>query len=359
MRIYTCGPVAMYPEVASVRQDVSGYFRTPEYGTLVKHCLKELSAFIGNPVAQSMLYLACSGTGAMEAVVLNCATPSDKALVINGGSFGLRFCELLEYHGIPFESVKLRWNERLCEKHLSTFDNRGFSLLFVNLDETSTGQLYDLDLLSDFCERNGMLLIADVISAFLCDDFSMEKSGIDAAIFSSQKGLCCSPGCSFVSVSSRMKEKILNSKSAPATRYFDFKDYFTNLTRGQTPYTPPVMVMYEVETMLRRVALSGGFNAWINRIADKARAFRQSVTEAGYQIPDYPLSNMLTPVSLNGTDACDIARDLKEYGFLVSPCGGDLSKRIFRVCHLGNTSPEDDQMLIDALYDIRQKRIKK
>ena len=349
----------MYPEAARVRLGVDGYFRTAEYGTLVKHCLNELSSFLGNPVPQSMLYFACSGTGAMEAVVENCATPSDKALVINGGSFGQRFCELLTYHGIPFDSVKLKWNERLCEKHLTPFESRGFNLLFVNLDETSTGQIYDIDLLGDFCKRNGMMLIADVISAFLCDDFSMKKNGIDVAIFSSQKGLCCSPGCSFVSLGSRMKEKVLSEKAHCATRYFDFKDYFTNMTRGQTPYTPPVMVMYEVDAMLRRIAQSGGFNAWINRIADKARAFRQGVSDAGYQIPDYPLSNMLTPVSLNGADASDIARDLKEYGFFVSPCGGELSKKIFRVCHLGNTGSVDDQMLTDALYDIRQKRIKK
>lgn len=354
MKIFTCGPVAMYPGVASVRSKGITYFRTPEYALLVKRCLKTLSSYIGNDVDESMIYMACSGTGAMEAAVENSTTARDKALVINGGTFGHRFCELLQYHNIEFESVSLKWDEKLEAKHLEPFEGKNYTILFVNHNETSSGQLYDLNLLSSFCKKNGMMLVVDAISSFLSDELNMKRTGIDLLIFSSQKGLCCSPGCSFISVSERMKDKMLNKERKNTTSYFDLRDYFLNMKRGQTPYTPAVMVIYEICSMIEQIEQTGGLNKWLTNIADKASYFRNKAKQIGYTVPSYPISNMLTPLSLKNIPADYIAEKLKTYGFMVSPCGGDLAKKIFRVCHLGATTKFDADLLLDALLEIKE-----
>ena len=223
------------------------------------------------------MYLTASGTAAMEATIENCLFENDKALVINGGSFGHRFCQLLEWHKIPFDSINLEWNEQLTENHLKPYENTDYTTLIVNLHETSTGQLYDVEMLSNFCKQNQMYFIVDAISTFLADDYAMDKYDIDVTIFSSQKGLSLSPGLSFVAFSKNMKEKVLSNNSLGSS-YFNFKDYFSNITRGQTPYTPAVYIMYELKAILDLIYKTWKIN-WLKQIEDKCVYFRKKITQ--------------------------------------------------------------------------------
>ena len=341
MKLFTCGPVQMYPSTTIVRSKGFIHFRTNEYGDLVNKTLKRLSNLLGNNNDNSLIYIAASGTASMEATIENCVTKEDKVLVINGGGFGKRFCELLDYHNKSFDSVNINWNETLAEKHLKPFENKGFTMLFVNLHETTSGQLYDIQLLSDFAKKNNMMFVVDAISTFLCDDYNMDKYGIDLTIISSQKGLCCSPGMSLVSFSQRMIDKINNNPLA-ASKYFDFKDYLINIPRGQTPYTPPVLVMYEIEDMLNIIDTEGGKEARLKTIEEKCRYFREKIKSIGLKIPTYPLSNMLTPILFEDVNAYDVIQVLKDkYRIYVNPCGGELATKLLRVSHIGNTTIAD------------------
>lgn len=350
MKHFIVGPVEMYPSTKNIYQKQYPYFRTEEFGNVVKSNLARLSKLIDNPVENSLIYLTASGSAAMEAVVENCVNKDDKVLVIDGGTFGHRFCQLLEHHKVNFEAINLEWNEKLTDEHLKTFDNKGFSSLFVNLHETSTGQLYDIKMLSEFCKQNKMMLIVDAISTFLADNYSMQKYGIDVTIISSQKGLCLSPGLSFISMSQRMLNKVKNNSDVKSI-YFDFKDYLNNITRGQTPYTPAVFIMYELEDVLNLIDKAGGKENWLKIIEEKCKHFRKLVKNSGLQIPQaYPLSNMLTPIYCEDFKASEVVKILRDkYGLCVNPCGGNKADILFRVSHIGNTSIEDFDDLIEKL----------
>lgn len=349
MKLFTIGPVELYPSTKEVRMHDFVHFRTDEFSEIVKNCLSRLSKLLGNSFPNSLIYLAASGTAAMEATVENCVSDNDKVLVINGGTFGHRFCELLEYHNKNYSSIDLKWNETLTQEHLNNFDNKGCTMLFVNLHETQTGQLYNIEMLSDFCKRNNMMLVVDAISTFLADEYDMEKYGIDLTIISSQKGLCLSPGMSFVSFSKRMLDKI-EKMPLPSSKYFDFKDYLKNITRGQTPYTPPVLVMYELQDMLNLIDKEGGLNARLNTVKEKALYFRKKAKELGLTVPNYPLSYALTPLYFEDVDAYEVIQVLKnKFRIFVNPCGGDLAKSLCRVTHIGNTTIEDIDYLLEKL----------
>lgn len=349
MKHFIVGPVEMYPSVKNILEKGYTYFRTEEYGNLVKDCLDKLSVMLGNSLENSLIYLASSGTGAMEAVVDNCMKNTDKALVINGGSFGHRFDELLNWHNIPHETINLNWDEVITKEHLSSYCNKGFNSLFVNLDETSSGKLYDIELLSQFCKKNNMYLIVDAISTFLADEYDMEKYGVDVTILSSQKGLCLSAGTSFVSFSKRMKDRVLKNSNS-SSYYFNFKNYFKNLERGQTPFTPTVSTMYELNEMLNLIEKAGGKNCWIKSIAQKAQYFRKKALAMGLTIPSYPKSNTLTPLYFDDIDASMVVKILRDkYQLFVNPCGGDLAKNLLRVSHIGNTTIKDIDDLLEKL----------
>lgn len=356
IKLFTCGPVQLYPDVANIRNSNCIYFRTKEYGDMVLNILDNISKLLGNSCKNSLIYLACSGTGAMEATIENCVFDFDRSLVINGGGFGKRFCELLSYHNKEYISLDLKWNENLTSEHLTKYEDAGITTLFVNIHETTCGKLYDLKLISEFCRKNNILLIVDAISSFLADDYDMNKYGVDVTIISSQKGLCCSPGCSFVSFSQKMLDK-LSSKKLSSSKYFNFNDYLVNILRGQTPYTPPVFVMYEIQEMIKLINSVGGKEVWINSVKDRANYFRTKIQKLDLKIPSYNLSNMLTPICFENSNAYKIFLKLSEYGIYVNPCGGELSNIMLRVSHIGNISKTDIDVLCDKLlYSLKEVR---
>lgn len=359
MKIFTVGPVQPYPVTARVYERGYPYFRTDEFSSLMLSNTRNLRKMLAAGEGSEIVYLASSGTGAMEAVVDNCLMKSDKSLVINGGTFGARFCSLLRSHGIDFDSVDLPFGKALTREDLDKFSAGKYRALLVNMTETSTGQLYCAQMLSDFCRERGMFFIVDAIGTFLADEFNMQKYGIDACIASSQKGLGLSPGMSIVALSPRMKERI-ESAPPPLYSYFDFKEYFKNNIRGQTPFTPPVGIIYELREMIGFIAENGGVCARLEEVSNKSRYFRQKALAAGLDYErGYPLSNILTPLKFeDGIDAYEIFKMLKDdFQIYVNPCGGELSKKILRVAHIGNTSQADFDDLIEKIL-VCLRRIK-
>ena len=288
----------------------------------------------------------------MEATVDNLLSPEDdRVLVINGGTFGARFCQLLQHHDIPHSVISLRDGEALSESHFVPYAGQGYTALLVNLHETSTGQLYDIELLSRFCRENNLLLIVDAISTFMVDAYNMQQYGIDVTIFSSQKGLCLSAGMAFVALSKRALE---HQHGRKVCSYFKFEDYLINMERWQTPYTPAVAIMHELDAMLTYIEEQGGLAAWLEGIRQRCLYFRSRAEEVGLKVcRDYPLSNMLTPLLTGETDAHELFLSLsRRYGFYVNPCGGERAHSMLRISHAGNLSNADADALIDAIVTL-------
>ena len=355
MKLFTVGPVEPYPCTRNVYQQEIPYFRTAEYSALVQKCMCRLGQHIGLEEGGRIIYYAASGTGAMEAAIDNLLSPDDdKALVINGGTFGARFCQLLSQHEIPHTAITLGTAEALTAGHLAPFANQGYTTLLVNLHETSTGQLYDIELLSRFCRENNLLFIVDAISTFMVDPYNMQQHGVDATIFSSQKGLCLSAGMSFIALS---KRALAHQRGRKVCSYFEFDDSLSNMERWQTPFTPAVAIMHELDAILSYIDEQGGLDAWLEGIRQRCLYFRKQAEAAGLSIcRDYPLSNMLTPLLTGSADAHELFLKLNEqYGFYVNPCGGKRAHSMLRISHAGNLSNADSDALISAILSLTEK----
>ena len=347
--LFTIGPVEMFPETLEIGGKEVPYFRNDEFSQVVFSASEGLNRLLFNKNGEIIL-LTCSGTGAMEATIMNCFTKEDNLIVIDGGSFGHRFTQICEVHEIPYKAVKLDNEELTREKIDGVMGDEKFTGLLVNLDETSNGQLYDIDMISEVCKENDLVLVVDAISAFLADEVNMDKHGIDAVILSSQKALSLAPGLSIVALSEKMLKRVdkIDSKSV----YFDFKDYLKNGERGQTPFTPAVRLIIELEDMVNRLEEKGIDNI-INETHELAVYFRKRIREIGLDYPDYPLSNAVTPVIFPDENAQEVYRKLiDKYGLTVNPSGGEVADTMFRVSHVGNHSTEDFENLICAIEEI-------
>ena len=144
---FTVGPVMSSEAVRAIGAEQVPYFRTAEFSELMLENEKLIKKFAKATDDSRTVFITGSGTASMEATVMNTLTKEDKALVVNGGSFGHRFVELLELHEIPYTEIKLDAGKALKEDDLKEHDGQGYTAFLVNVHETSTGVHYDIHLI--------------------------------------------------------------------------------------------------------------------------------------------------------------------------------------------------------------------
>ena len=348
---FTVGPVMCSDEVCAVGGEQVPYFRTPEFSSLMIENEQFMLKFAKAPVGSKVAFMTNSSTGSMEAVVMNCFDALDKVLVIDGGSFGHRFVELCEIHEIPYVALNLYHGQRLTREQLYKYDNQGFTGLLVNIDETSTGVLYDSEMIGEFCKKNNIFYVCDCVSSFLADPFDMALCGADVMITGSQKVLACPPGISIIILAPRAVDRV--KKAKVKSMYFDLANVLKNMERGQTPFTPAVGILRQINTRLKEIEAAGGADAEIARVASQAADFREKIKELPFEFVSESPANGVTSVHPINADAYRIFEILKdEYNIWICPNGGDMKNTVFRVGHIGYLNHDDNTVLIKALKDI-------
>lgn len=354
---FTVGPVQSSDAVRAIGAEQVPYFRTAEFSALMLENEQLIKKFAHTTDDSRVVFLTSSGSGGMETAIMNCLNKNDKALVINGGSFGERFVELLTLHEIPFTEIKLEHGKALKPEHLAPYEGKGYTAFLLQKHETSTGVHYDINLVSEFCKRNGCFLIVDTISTFLCDPFDMATLEAGVMITGSQKALACPPGIAVMALAPSALKRIENNKCC--CQYFDLKIALKNQDRGQTPWTPAVGVLRQINVRLKEIEAAGGDKAEIERTARLANYFRNKIKEHNlpFEIISESLSNAVTPLHPTTQSANEIFLKIKdEYGMWICPNGGDMKDIVFRVGHIGCLSEKDYDKLIDAFLDLREKK---
>lgn len=353
---FTVGPVMSNEQVREIGSMQVPYFRTPEFSELMLENEELMRKLIKTNNNSRVVFITGSGTASMEATIINVFTKEDKVLIINGGGFGQRFVDLCEIHEIPYETIDLEIGKDLTEDELKEYDNKGVTGFLVNIHETSTGVLYNLDLISDFCKKNDIFLVVDAISSFLADKLNMDEKGIDVIITGSQKALACPPGVSIIVLSKKAIGRVENN--ACKSMYFDLKNALKNGERGQTPFTPAVGILIQINARLNEIMDNGGVESENSKISAIANDFRSKIKDLPFEVTSESLSNAVTPLHPTTASAEDIFNILKdEYGIWICPNGGDLSETLFRVGHIGDLTFEDNDKLIDAFKDLQKRGI--
>lgn len=351
---FTVGPVMSSETVRGIGAEQVPYFRTPEFSEIMLENERLVKLFIKAEKDARVVFITGSGTSSMEATVMDVLSPDDKVLVIDGGSFGHRFVQMLELYHIPHSIIKMEFGHNIKKEQLIEFEGKGYTAFLVNIDETSTGVLYDKKLISDFCRRNNMLFVVDAISSFLADDFDMADLGVDVVIAGSQKALACPPGISLIVLSKRAQERV--EEHPMKCMYLSLKEALKNGERGQTPWTPAVGILRQINARLREIESAGGVENETSKVATIATDFRKRIKDMPFEIVSESLSNCVTPLHPTTTSAYDIFTILKnEYNIWVCPNGGELQDKVFRVGHIGALTIEDNIKLVDALKDMQKR----
>ena len=347
--IFAPGPVPMSKKILKIGSKQLPYFRNEYFSKIVLECKKDLLTLTNAPKDSEVIFMTSSGTGAMEAVIMNLLSKDDNAIIINGGGFGQRFVDICNTHNIPNFDIKINKDENINFEGLSFFHANTF---IVNAHETTIGKLYNLNKIGQFCKKNNLLNIVDAISAFVCDEIDMKKHNIDALIISSNKGLALPPGLGIVVLSPKAILKLQEINSI----YFNFKSYITDIQRGQTPFTPAISIILQLNKRLKELRKQTIVKA--NKKTKKlANYFRKNIKDLPFEFYVKNMPNAMTTLTpTDGKLATQIIEEFEErYNIILTPSGGDLKEKLIRVSHMGNMNKKYVDVLINTLKQYYRK----
>ncbi len=344
------GPTPCPPEVLEAMGRAMINHRGQEFVKIFRRVTEKLQqAFL---TKNDVLVLTGSGTGGLEAAVVNMLSPGDKVLAVSIGVFGDRFASIARAFGVDVVPLKVTWGMAADPAAIAQAlkDNPAVKAVLVTHNETSTGVTNDIAAISKVVKGAGKLLIVDSISGIGAIECRVDAWNLDVVVAGSQKGWMVPPGLTMVSVSAEAWKAYANAK-IPRT-YWDFGEAKKYAERGQTPWTPAVSMIYAFDVALDML-LKDGMDAVVAKHKRIGDATRSGVKALGLSVfaDEKHASNTVTAISgPAGLDMKELRRILREENEIVLGEGQQtLADKIFRIGHMGWVTEKDIQEVMQAI----------
>jgi len=356
--LLTPGPTPIPEEIQEEMAKPIIHHRTPQYREIFAEANKGLKNIF--KTSADILTFTSSGTGAMEASVVNTLSKGDKAIVVRGGKFGERFAELCEAYGVGVIAIDMKWgtgpDPKVIEKTLS--ENKDVKAVFVNLCETSTATVYDIESIGRIVKDTPAILVVDVISGLGSDEFKMDEWHVDITVGGSQKGLMIPPGLAFCAISKKAWDLV--SKSTLPKYYLDFKKYKKSVEKDDVPFTPAITLEIGLRKAIAIIEKEGVDNS-IKRHTDDAEYLRSELKKMGLEIFSKSPSNAVTAAMVpQGIDGGALIKALKQKGITFAGGQAELKGKIFRIASMGAITRKDLDRGLSALKDVlKELEVKK
>ncbi len=334
-RLFTPGPTSVPEQVLLEMAEPVIHHRTEEFIKIASETLEDLKYVFCTK--NDVFILASSGTGAMEAAVVNFLSTGDKVVVISGGKFGERFKEICAAYKLEVIPIELEWGKKLeAEKAREVLAaNKGVKAVFGTLCETSTGTHFDIEKIGAVIAGfEDTIFVVDAVSAMGAVPCLTDEWKIDIVVTGSQKALMLPPGLAFMSVSEKAWKKVETSNLPKY--YFNLKKYKKALAKSDFPFTIPVSLVVGLRKSLAMIKNAGIEKVWEEH-HKRAEATRQAFQAAGLKLLSESPSDAVTAVLLpEGVDGDKLVKSLRvKYGISVAGGQDHMKGKIVRISHLG------------------------
>jgi aspartate aminotransferase-like enzyme len=323
------GPTALPPSVreAGARQMIN--HRGPEFAAMLER----------------ILMLSCAGSGGLEAAVVNTLSPGDRVLGVSIGSFGDRFAKIAGVYGADVTKIDVEWGQAADPTVVreALLANPGYKAVLLTHNETSTGVMNPIPVLAEAVRdvAPDTLILVDSVSGLGAVPFEMDAWGVDLVVTGSQKAWMAAPGLAMIAASPRTWDAMA---SATMPRfYLDLRAHRDAAVNGQTPFTPAIAVVYQVDEGLRLMNAEGAASIFARHEACAA-ASRAGLQALGFELfaDERFASRTVTAVKLpEGHDWKTFNGAIKRHGVVLAGGQGKLSGKIFRLGHLGSVTVEE------------------
>lgn len=332
------GPTPVPPQVSMAMATEMFNHRGPRFQALQDELIRSLKNIF--QTEGRLFILTTSGTGIMETSVVNFISPGQKVLALSNGAFGERMATIAEAYGIEVERVDSGWGlpldyQALDDKLKADRDGTICAVMVVH-NESSTGMMNDLALISKIRGEHPALLIVDAVSSMGAVDIPVDRLGIDVCVTGSQKALMLPPGLAIISVSARAWS--VGVKSNNYKYYFSLVEAQDYLAKGQTPFTPAISQMVALQKALEIYFEEGREEIFARqgRMTGAVRAAARAL-DLGLLVEDAHASMTVTailkPADVEVQNLCAVLRE--RFGVEIAAGQGKLSGSIFRFGHMG------------------------
>jgi aspartate aminotransferase-like enzyme len=346
------GPTPVPSEVLLAMAQPILHHRTPEYEAIfieVRDGLKRLVQ-----TTQDVIPLACSGTGAMEAAVVNTLSPGDTVLVVTAGKFGERWLDLCRAFGVEVVEVKAPYGETVSPERVAEAlkAKPGTKAVLAQHSETSTGVLHDVRGYAAVTRGTDAILVVDAVSSLGIADLPMDAWGVDVVIAGSQKGLMLPPGLGFCALSDKAWAK---NKTAKLPRYYlDLAEERKTLAKNEAHFTPAVSIVIGLRTVLQMLEREGLANVF-KRHELLARATRAGVEALGLGLfckatPSPAVTAVVAPPGVNTEQIVKVFS--QRHNITIAGGQGEMKGGVFRLGHMGYAAEFDVIVALSALEQV-------
>lgn len=294
-----------------------------------------------------------SGTGAMEAAIVNTLSPGDKVLCATTGAFGDRFGHIAKVFGAQVITIKSPLGTAVNPNKLwdALETNPDVKAVLITHNETSTGVTNDLESIAKIVKENfGKLLLVDGISSVCSLPLRTDDWHCDVVATASQKGWMLPPGLAFISFSQQAWEAQATAQMPKF--YFDISAYKRYYDIGQPPYTPALSIIFALDLALEKI-LSEGIDTIHKHHNDMGQLTRDGVKKLGLslladeRVASDTVTAVKVPKEVDASKLMGLMR--KNHGVVLAGGQQSLSGKIFRIGHMGDCSEQDIQGVLDAL----------
>ena len=366
MQLRIPGPTPCPPQALQAMEKQMINHRGKEFGEILNSVTTKLKQVF--QTTGDVFLLTSSGTGGLEAAIVNILSPGDRVLAISCGAFGDRFGDIAEQYGAKVKRLNFEWGKPVDPEAVSRVlrANDDIKAVLVTHNETSTGITNDLSKISSVVKEFDKLLLVDAISSLGCIDLPTDNWHCDIVVTGSQKGWMVPPGLAMVSLSEKAWQA--HNQARMPRYYWDFTKARDYLQKGQTPWTPAISICYALSSTLD-LMLSEGLTNIFARHSRIAQMTRNGIRSLGLSLfsEDSYASNTVTAVSAVGrkggkNDSTDypaaepqidvakltqVLRD--EHDVVIATGQGRLAGKIFRIGHLGLVKESDIKTVLEAL----------
>lgn len=351
--LFIPGPVTVSEPVLAAMSKPLIDHRGPQFAALAQRIDEGLRPIFGTGQAD-ILMLGSSGTGGLEAAIASTFSAGDTVLAAPVGVFGRRLIAIAQTYGINVDVVETdpgyALDPRALAERLAEDTHGRYKGILLTHNETSTGVQNDMRALAPIVRAHGALTLVDSVSGLGANEFLMDEWGYDIVVTASQKVLAAPPGASMVAVSRRAWSAIEASKTPRF--YFDLLKAREFAKQGQTPWTPPVSILFALDAALQHYHHDGAQRVW-HRHEVYAQAIRAAFEALGLPVFSQPGAHSVTVVAgtvPSGVDAATLLGKLREErGVCLSGGQLELKGKIVRMGTMGDVSQIDVLGALGAL----------
>lgn len=341
MLLFTPGPTPVPQNVRDAMSDETMHHRTPEFEAIFERTRKHLFNLFNT---DEVVMLASSGTGAMEAAVINLCKHT--LLNVNSGKFGERFGKIAEANGLNSITIENEWNIAVSVEDVieAVKNNPKIDAIAVQISESAGGLRHPVEAIAHAVKAINpkIMIIADGITAVGVEP--IDVINIDCLIAGSQKALMLPPGLSILGLSNAAIEKIGAGKGY----YLNLATEIKSQRKNTTAWTAATTLIIGLLEVLETIEKEGGLNKLYVDTASRAKAVQSSLEAIGLEIyPQSPAKSMTTIIDDNASEIRNILKE--EYNVNVAGGQNHLKGKIFRINQMGLIPTHEMAWVLNAI----------